>query len=64
VELEFTCARQWFLGDVLCFLHHTQNELRQKEKPSLLNTLCKDSYQHVEKNTCWFQKQCKQLGSI
>ncbi|OXB59123.1 hypothetical protein ASZ78_011263 [Callipepla squamata] len=38
VELLCMCARELLLGDVLCFLHHPEDELRKKQMPSLLET--------------------------
>ncbi|NWT96056.1 IPIL1 protein, partial [Urocynchramus pylzowi] len=40
--------------DVLCFLHHLEEDLRRKEDPSLLHTLCTGSYLDVEKTVHWF----------
>ncbi|NXS36443.1 IPIL1 protein, partial [Pomatostomus ruficeps] len=39
---------------LLCFLHHSEEELQQKQKPSLLETLCTGSYLDVEKTSHWF----------
>ncbi|OXB59124.1 hypothetical protein ASZ78_011264 [Callipepla squamata] len=36
VEPKCMCARELLLGDVLCFLHHPEDELRKKQMPSLL----------------------------
>lgn len=40
VELECTCAREQLLGDVLCFLHCAQDELRGKQEAGFLDTIC------------------------
>ncbi|NXM94059.1 IPIL1 protein, partial [Sylvia borin] len=40
--------------NMLCFLHHPEEELRSNQDPSLLQTLCKDSYLDVEKTARWF----------
>ncbi|NWZ64640.1 IPIL1 protein, partial [Acrocephalus arundinaceus] len=55
VELLCTCTREQ-LGeeDMLCFLHHPEEELRRKQEPSLLHTLCTGSYLDVEKTVHWF----------
>ena len=44
---------------MLCFFHHTQEELREKQKPSFRDTFCIVSYLHTGKSTCWFQNQVK-----
>nr|XP_047921966.1 inositol 1,4,5-trisphosphate receptor-interacting protein-like 1 [Anser cygnoides] len=58
VELECTCARQQDFGDMLCFLHHSEDELK-KQDLSLLDTLCTDSYLDAEKTARWFQNFVK-----
>ncbi|POI31566.1 hypothetical protein CIB84_004683 [Bambusicola thoracicus] len=57
VELVCMCTREQQLGDVLCFLHHTEEELSQKQDPSLLQTLCTGSYLDVQKTVAWFNMQ-------
>ncbi|XP_047908570.2 inositol 1,4,5-trisphosphate receptor-interacting protein-like 1 [Anser cygnoides] len=59
VELECACARERLVGDMLCFLHHPEDELRRRQEPSLLRTLCSGSYLNVEKTTRWFQALVK-----
>ncbi|XP_068859952.1 inositol 1,4,5-trisphosphate receptor-interacting protein-like 1 [Aphelocoma coerulescens] len=54
VELVCTCEREQLGEKLLCFLHHSQKELRRKQKPSLLETLCTGSYLDVEKTSHWF----------
>ncbi|NXM94647.1 IPIL1 protein, partial [Sylvia borin] len=54
VELLCTCTREQLGQDVLCFLHHPEEELRRKQEPSLLHTLCTGSYLDVEKTAHWF----------
>ncbi|KAM4753992.1 uncharacterized protein ACIQIH_000596 [Cyanocitta cristata] len=54
VELVCTCEREQLGKELLCFLHHSQEELRRKQKPSLLETLCTGSYLDVEKTSHWF----------
>ncbi|XP_066854420.1 inositol 1,4,5-trisphosphate receptor-interacting protein-like 1 [Anser cygnoides] len=58
VELECTCAREQAFEDMLCFLHHSEDELKNQE-PSLLDTLCTDSYLDAEKTARWFQNFVK-----
>ena len=55
VELECTCTRERLVGDMLCFLHHPEEELRKNQAPSLLGTLCTGPYLDMEKTTRWFQ---------
>ncbi|XP_065602674.1 inositol 1,4,5-trisphosphate receptor-interacting protein-like 1 [Cyrtonyx montezumae] len=55
MELECSCERERLVGDTLCFLHHTQDELSGKQEPSLLDSLCMGSYLHGEKTAHWFQ---------
>ncbi|NXA13805.1 IPIL1 protein, partial [Sapayoa aenigma] len=40
--------------DMLCFLHHPEEELRANQQPSLLHTLCTGSYLDVHKTVRWF----------
>ncbi|NXR07240.1 IPIL1 protein, partial [Semnornis frantzii] len=52
VEVECTCGIQ----NMPCFVHHSRKQLkRMKLAPSLLDTLCTDSYLDVEKLVEWFQ---------
>ncbi|XP_071887495.1 inositol 1,4,5-trisphosphate receptor-interacting protein-like 1 [Anas platyrhynchos] len=55
VELQCTCARERLVGDMLCFLHHPEDELRHQDS-SLLDTLCSSSYLDVQKTAKWFQE--------
>ncbi|NXA86380.1 IPIL1 protein, partial [Melanocharis versteri] len=57
VELECTCGREQ-LGNksVLCFLHHSKEELSRKQEPSLLDTLCTGPYLDVEKTARWLHR--------
>ena len=64
VELECTCAREQLVGDMLCFLHHPEDELRSRQEPSLLNTLCTGSYLDVEETTRWFQATLKSAWEL
>ncbi|NXI26797.1 IPIL1 protein, partial [Sterrhoptilus dennistouni] len=54
VELLCTCSREHLGQDLLCFLHQPEEELRRKQEPSLLHTLCMGSYLDVEKTARWF----------
>ena len=51
VELECTCMRERLVEDLLCFLHHPEEELRKNQGPSLLGTLCTGPYLDMEKTT-------------
>ncbi|XP_074744257.1 inositol 1,4,5-trisphosphate receptor-interacting protein-like 1 [Strix uralensis] len=55
VELECTCVREQPVRDMLCFLHHPEEELRRNQDPSLLQTLCTGSYLDVQKIALWLQ---------
>ncbi|XP_031461217.1 inositol 1,4,5-trisphosphate receptor-interacting protein-like 1 [Phasianus colchicus] len=54
VELECTCGREQEMR-MLCFLHSSTKQLDSQE-PSLLGSLCTDSYLDAEKTACWFQE--------
>uniref|UniRef100_A0A8C5IIB2 IPIL1 protein n=1 Tax=Junco hyemalis TaxID=40217 RepID=A0A8C5IIB2_JUNHY len=54
VEQLCTCTRERLGEDMLCFLHHPEEELRRKQDPSLLHTLCTGSYLDVKKTVIWF----------
>ncbi|XP_074960543.1 inositol 1,4,5-trisphosphate receptor-interacting protein-like 1 [Phalacrocorax aristotelis] len=55
VELECMCTRERQLGDMLCFLHHPEDELMSSQEASLLQTLCTGSYLDVQKTAFWLQ---------
>uniref|UniRef100_A0A8C0FG40 Inositol 1,4,5-trisphosphate receptor-interacting protein-like 1 n=1 Tax=Bubo bubo TaxID=30461 RepID=A0A8C0FG40_BUBBB len=55
MELECTCVREQLVENMLCFLHHSKEELRRNQDPSLLQTLCTDSYLDVQKTALWVQ---------
>ncbi|KAM6133001.1 inositol 1,4,5-trisphosphate receptor-interacting protein-like 1 [Phoenicopterus ruber ruber] len=59
VELECTCRRDQLVGDMLCFLHHPEEELRRNQDFSLLRTLCTGPYLDVQKTARWFQQLVK-----
>ncbi|XP_064278673.1 inositol 1,4,5-trisphosphate receptor-interacting protein-like 1 [Passer domesticus] len=54
VQLECTCTGEQQAEDMLCFLHHPEEELRSSQDPSLLDTLCTGSYLDVQKTARWF----------
>ncbi|XP_059330880.1 inositol 1,4,5-trisphosphate receptor-interacting protein-like 1 [Ammospiza nelsoni] len=56
VELLCTCTRERLGEDMLCFLHHPEEELRRKQDPSLLHTLCTGSYLDAKKTVHWFYR--------
>ncbi|XP_039234579.1 inositol 1,4,5-trisphosphate receptor-interacting protein-like 1 [Pipra filicauda] len=53
VEPVCTCPREQQGDNVLCSLHHPE-EQRRNEEPNFLNTLCTGSYLDVEKTARWF----------
>ncbi|KFV39670.1 Inositol 1,4,5-trisphosphate receptor-interacting protein-like 1, partial [Tyto alba] len=56
VELDCTCPMEQLVGqNMLCFLHHPEEQLRRNQDPSLLSTLCTGSYLDVQKTAHWFQ---------
>ncbi|NWV81801.1 IPIL1 protein, partial [Dasyornis broadbenti] len=59
VELACTCNRKQLGDKMLCFLHHSEKELRWKQKPCLLDTLCTGSYLDVKKTSRWFYRLVK-----
>ncbi|NWS28770.1 IPIL1 protein, partial [Polioptila caerulea] len=54
VQLECTCTSKQQGDNMLCFLHHPEEELRSNQDPSLLHTLCTGSYLDVQKTARWF----------
>ncbi|NWS24746.1 IPIL1 protein, partial [Polioptila caerulea] len=54
VQLECTCTSEQQGDNMLCFLHHPEEELRSNQDPSLLDTLCTGSYLDVQKTARWF----------
>ncbi|NWU73915.1 IPIL1 protein, partial [Pterocles burchelli] len=55
VEPVCICMSERLEGKLLCFLHHSEEELRNQDT-SLLRSLCTGSFLDVEKTACWFQK--------
>ncbi|KAK2538919.1 hypothetical protein Q9233_001836 [Columba guinea] len=56
VELECMCIRERKLGDMLCFIHHPEDELMGHQEASLLQTLCTGPYLDIEKTAFWLQE--------
>ncbi|XP_032940485.1 inositol 1,4,5-trisphosphate receptor-interacting protein-like 1 [Catharus ustulatus] len=54
VQLECTCMKEQQAENMLCFLHHSREELRRNQDPSLLDSLCTNSYLDVKKTAYWF----------
>ncbi|NWX34551.1 IPIL1 protein, partial [Notiomystis cincta] len=54
VQLECTCKWKLQGKNRLCFLHHSEEELRRNQDPSLLHTLCTGYYLDVQKTARWF----------
>ncbi|XP_032914355.1 inositol 1,4,5-trisphosphate receptor-interacting protein-like 1 [Catharus ustulatus] len=54
VQQECTCGSAQQGKNMLCFLHHPEEELSRNQDPSLLDTLCTDSYLDVHKTSRWF----------
>uniref|UniRef100_A0A8U7NQM4 Uncharacterized protein n=1 Tax=Corvus moneduloides TaxID=1196302 RepID=A0A8U7NQM4_CORMO len=54
VQLECTCTREQQGENMLCFLHHPEEELKRNQDPSLLHTLCTGAYLDVQKTARWF----------
>ncbi|XP_072778954.1 inositol 1,4,5-trisphosphate receptor-interacting protein-like 1 [Taeniopygia guttata] len=61
VQLECTCTRPQQGENMLCFLHNPEEELRSNQDPSLLDTLCTDSYLDVQKTALWFRQLVKAM---
>ncbi|NWT08093.1 IPIL1 protein, partial [Vireo altiloquus] len=61
VQLECTCTSEQQGENMLCFLHHPEEELRSNQGPSLLHTLCKGSYLDVHKTACWFYQLVRNI---
>ncbi|NWV29162.1 IPIL1 protein, partial [Origma solitaria] len=59
VELVCTCWREQLGKKLLCFVHNSEEELEQKQEPSLLETLCTSCYLDVEKTSSWFSEMVR-----
>ncbi|NXN82814.1 IPIL1 protein, partial [Bombycilla garrulus] len=55
VEQVCTCAAKQPDQKMLCFLHHSEEELKRNEVSTLLHTLCTGPYLDGEKIALWFQ---------
>ena len=64
VQLKCTCMREQLVRNMLCFLHHCQDELRRNQESSLPHTLCSGSYLNVEKTSLWFQVLVKAAWQV
>ncbi|NXC50317.1 IPIL1 protein, partial [Penelope pileata] len=56
VELQCTCTSEQQGAELLCFLHHSEEELSRNQDPSLLDTLCTGSYLDAQKTASWFRE--------
>ncbi|NXR34399.1 IPIL1 protein, partial [Zosterops hypoxanthus] len=56
VTQECTCSKEQQGKNTLCFLHHSEEELRNNQDPSLLHTLCTDSYLDMQKTARWLRQ--------
>ncbi|NXQ35196.1 IPIL1 protein, partial [Alaudala cheleensis] len=63
VQLECTSRREQQGENMLCFLHYSKKELRGKQDPSLLDTLCTGSYLDVHKTAHWFYQLVRETWS-
>ncbi|KAM9015697.1 inositol 1,4,5-trisphosphate receptor-interacting protein-like 1 [Ara ararauna] len=59
VQLVCTCKTEQLVGDMLCFIHHDEEEQRRNQGPSLLQTVCTGSYLDVQKTACRFHQLVK-----
>ncbi|XP_075283282.1 uncharacterized protein LOC142362050 [Opisthocomus hoazin] len=59
VQLECTCREDRQPGDMLCFLHHSEDQPTSMQEASLLQTLCTGPYLDVQKTTLWLQELMK-----
>ncbi|KFQ24252.1 Inositol 1,4,5-trisphosphate receptor-interacting protein-like 1, partial [Mesitornis unicolor] len=60
VEQVCTCRREQYPGEMLCFLHRPEEELRNKQGRSILDLLCTGSYLDVHKTAHWFNLLVKE----
>ena len=56
VQLECTCTEDWQPGDMLCYLHHSEDLLASTQEARLLQTLCTGPYLDVQKTALWLQE--------
>ncbi|NWU94934.1 IPIL1 protein, partial [Upupa epops] len=59
VELECTCTKKHLGEHLLCFLHPLKEMRTRKLSPSLLDSLCTNSYLDMHKTVEWFQSFVK-----
>ncbi|NXC22682.1 IPIL1 protein, partial [Corythaeola cristata] len=64
VEAVCTCTDEQLAENMLCFLHHPEEELRRDQEPSLLDTLCTGSYLDVHKTARWFHQLVKEAWAL
>ncbi|NXQ51490.1 IPIL1 protein, partial [Catharus fuscescens] len=64
VQLECTCTKEQQAENVLCFLHHPKEKLRSNQEPSLLDTLCTNSYLDVYKTARWFYQLVRAIWPV
>nr|XP_056716931.1 inositol 1,4,5-trisphosphate receptor-interacting protein-like 1 [Euleptes europaea] len=56
VEMDCMCKRERLLGDVVCFLHNSEEKLNEDKKGAfLMHVLCTSSHLDVDKTIHWFQ---------
>ncbi|KAM6419788.1 LOW QUALITY PROTEIN: inositol 1,4,5-trisphosphate receptor-interacting protein-like 1 [Pluvialis apricaria] len=63
VQLQLICIREQLVEDILCFLHHYENEPKG-QNPSLLNILYTNSFLNIKKAACWFQMLLKDTWKV
>jgi len=54
--LQCMCTRVQLAWDRLCFIHHSEDQLRREQMPSLLQTLCVNAYLDMEETATSFQE--------
>ncbi|XP_014821207.1 PREDICTED: inositol 1,4,5-trisphosphate receptor-interacting protein-like 1 [Calidris pugnax] len=64
VDLQCTCLREPLAENMLCFLHHPQKELRERQPPSLLGTLCTGHHLDTDKTSRWLQVLLKRAWAV
>ncbi|NWV00405.1 IPIL1 protein, partial [Upupa epops] len=57
VETQCTCTEK----DILCFVHTNEEELWKNQDPSLLHTMCTNSYLDAWRTVSWFQELVKSV---
>lgn len=58
VQLKCMYKREQMMEDMVCLLHYRKDDL-ESQHPSLLDTLCTNSYLDIQKTACWFQMLVK-----